>query len=262
MKPTVSDKHDRLAGFGQPHLARRRVERGEELIGGQRARLGQRIEQRRLAGVGVADERDAQRAALLARAALRLVLLLDLLQARLHRLDALADHAPVELDLRLARAAAQADAAGLALEVRPAPHQARGLVLQPRQLDLQLALMALSARGEDVEDQRGAVGHRHAEVLFEVALLRRRQGLVEDDTAGLMGLHRGLDLVGLARADEQRRIGRLALGGDAHDGIVAGRLRQQRQFVERGVERRARTKIHADQNGRRGHDALGVETVV
>ena len=104
------------------------------------------------------------------------------------RLDALADHAPVELDLRLARAAARADAAALALQVAPAPHQARRQVLQPRQLDLQLALVALRARAEDLEDQHRAVGDRHAEMALEVALLRRRQRLVEEHRLGLVQL--------------------------------------------------------------------------
>ena len=157
MKPTVSDKDTEPRSVRQPKCARGRVERGEQLVGRQGTRLDQRIEQRRLAGVGVADERDAEGAATLARLALRAALALDLFEPLLHRLDALADHAAVEFDLRFARATAQADAAALALQVRPAPHQARRQVLQARQFDLQLALVALRARGEDVQNDAGAV---------------------------------------------------------------------------------------------------------
>src|SRR4029453_13742686 len=116
----------------------------------------------------------------LARPALRAALLLDFLELLLDRLDALADHPPVELDLRLARAAAGADAAALHFEVAPAAHQPGREVLQPRQLDLELAFVAARAPAEDLEDQHRPVGDRDPEVPLEVALLRRRERLVED----------------------------------------------------------------------------------
>jgi hypothetical protein len=59
--------------------------------------------------------------------------------------------------------------------------------------------------------EAGAVGHGHAQVTLEVALLHRRQALVEDHArARRVAAPWRLDLVGLARADEQRRIGRPA----------------------------------------------------
>jgi hypothetical protein len=129
------------------------------------------------------------------------------------------------------------------------PMQARGLVLQPGQLDLQLALVALSALGEDVEDEARAVGHWHAEMALQVALLRRAESLVEDHAMGTGGGHQRLDLVGLATAHKKRRIGRAPPRGHARHDRVAGRLRQQRQFVERGVEGVARAEVHAYQHG-------------
>src|SRR4029079_492520 len=93
--------------------ARRRVERREELVGCVGVAADERVEQRRLAGVRVGDQRDAERLALLARAPLRAALALDALELLANALDALADHAPVELDLRLAGAATGADAAAL-----------------------------------------------------------------------------------------------------------------------------------------------------
>ena len=104
----------------------------------------------------------------------------------------------------------------------PAAHEACGQVLQLRELHLQLAFMALRAGGEDLEDQHRPVGHGHAEVALEIALLRRRQGLVEQHGLRLVALDQRLDLVGLARADEQRGVGRLAAGDDARDRQVAG----------------------------------------
>src|SRR6185312_5384460 len=110
---------------------------------------------------------------------LRAALALDALELLANALDALADHAAIELDLRFARAAARADAAALPLEVAPAAHQPRREVLQPRQVDLELALVAARPLTEDLEDQHRAVCDRDAEVALEVALLRGRERLVE-----------------------------------------------------------------------------------
>ncbi len=232
----------------QVHRAGGGVERGEQLVGDVGVGLDQRVEQRGLAGVGVAHQRDLEGAAALARLALRATLLLDLLEALLGRLDAVADHALVELDLRLAGTAAHAGAALLAFQVAPAAHEARGQVLQASELHLQLALVALGAGREDLEDQRGAVGHAHAQVTFEVALLRGRERLVEQHPLRAMRQHQFLDLVGLAAAHEQRRIGRLAPGRDAGDGNVVRGLGQQREFVERGVEGGAAAEVHPDED--------------
>ena len=53
---------------------------------------------------------------------------------------------------------------------------------------------------------------------------------------GLVQLDELLQLVGLARADEEGRVGRLAARDDARDGDVACRLGEQRELVERFVE--------------------------
>ena len=50
--------HEQLAPIRQPHLADERIERDEQRVRRDRVAAGQRVEQRRLAGVGVADERD------------------------------------------------------------------------------------------------------------------------------------------------------------------------------------------------------------
>jgi hypothetical protein len=179
MKPTVSDSDtERPAAAGafrvlQVKLAGGGVQRGEQLVGGIGAGLHQRVEQRRLARVGVADQGDVEGVAALALAALGGALALDLYQPLAGALDRVLDHPAVQFDLLFAGAAAHADAAGLALQVRPAPHQAGAQVLQPGQLDLQLALVAAGALGEDLQDQQGAVVDRQAHVPLQVALLRR-----------------------------------------------------------------------------------------
>ena len=51
-------RHQQLAAVGQPHLPDERIERHEQRVRRLGVRPRQHVEQRRLAGVGVADERD------------------------------------------------------------------------------------------------------------------------------------------------------------------------------------------------------------
>ena len=53
--------------------------------------------------------------------------------------------------------------------------------------------------GEDVEDHRGAVDHRHAERRLEVALLARRELVVAGDQVGVAGADLRLQLASLPR---------------------------------------------------------------
>ena len=61
--------------------------------------------------------------------------------------------------------------------------------------------------GEDVEDHRGAVDHRHTERGLEVALLARGQLVVAGDQGGVGPLDRGLQLDELAAAQVAVGIG-------------------------------------------------------
>ena len=56
MKPTVSDS-TAFEPCGRSDGANGRIERGEQRVLGEHAGAGQRVEQRRFAGIGVADER-------------------------------------------------------------------------------------------------------------------------------------------------------------------------------------------------------------
>ena len=81
-------------------------------------------------------------------------------------------------------------------------------MLQLRQFHLQLALVGGGALGENVENQAGAVEHPDLQALFKIALLGRRQRVVEDDDFDGVIEHGETDFVGLAAADEIRRVGR------------------------------------------------------
>ena len=170
MKPTVSVS--RCGAPGEAQRARGRVERVEQAVAHADLGAGERVQQRRLAGVGVADERDRRQRGALALGALHRARALDVLEAPAQRGDAVAREAAVGLDLRLARAP-RADAAAEALEVAPQAAHAREVVFELRELDLELALGAAGVRGEDVEDHGRAVDDRQADRLLEVALLAR-----------------------------------------------------------------------------------------
>ena len=143
---------------------------------------GQPVEQRRFAGIGVADQRDhrIRHAARAPRDAAPGCASTSS-SSRLQPGDALADQPAVDFELALARAAEKAEPAALAFEMGPGPHQPRALVGQRRQLDLQAALMGARARAEDFEDQAGAVDDLGLPAPFEIALLHRAQRRVDDD---------------------------------------------------------------------------------
>ena len=230
-------QHHVAAGQGDP--AHGGVEGGEQLVGGVGVGAGQGVEQRRLAGVGVAHQGHARQLAAHAGAAHLGALHVHLRQPGLELLDALLQQPAVGLELGLAGAAQADRTAALAVQVAPAAHQARGHVLELRQFDLQLAFMAARALGEDVEDQPGAVDHAALEELLQVALLARRQRVVDQHEVGAAGIGRGLDLVELAAAQQGGGIravdARRHHVGDAR----AGRAGEFGELLQRTFVRRA-----------------------
>ena len=181
---------------------------------------GERVEQGRLAGVGVAGEGDpGQRGALSPRPH-HAAVALQAAEPAAQGGDPVAGEAAVGLDLALTRAPG-ADPAAEPLEVGPEPPHAGEVVLELGELDLQLALGRVGVVGEDVEDHRGAVDHRHAQRRLEVALLARRQLVVAGDQVGVAGGDLLLHLSQLAATEIAIGIRRLPLlhrlagGGDA-----------------------------------------------
>ena len=239
MKPTVS-----VSRYWRPEISNERVVGSSVWKSRSRTPTSEPVigvQQRGLAGVRVAGERHRREPRALALAAHRGARGLRLAQAAPQRRDAVARQPAVGLDLRLARAPgadAAVHAAGAeALEVRPQAAHAREVVLELRELHLELALGRAGVVGEDVEDDRRAVDHRHAELLLEVALLARQQLVVHRDQVGVRLLHGLLQLGELAAAEVAVRIRALAaldhLARDRH----AGGAEQLTQLGEVGIAR-------------------------
>jgi len=83
-------------------------------------------------------------------------------------------------------------------------------VLELRELDLELAFVALRALGENVEDQPRAIDDGATERLFEVALLHRRQVVIEHRERGALLLQSSLDLLDLSGTCEMGGVGPVA----------------------------------------------------
>ncbi len=160
----------------------------------------------------------------------------------------------VGLELRLA-GAARSDAAAEALEVLPHPAHARQVVLELRELDLELPLGRDRVLGEDVEDQLGAVDDAGCECVLERALLDRVELVVDDEHLGLVAAVRLLQLLELALAHVAARIRvHPALDdlGDRRHARRAGQLAQLREL---------RVDVRALRHHREEQPTLGLRAV-
>ena len=158
-------------------------------------------------------------------------MLLDVFQLGLEALDLLPDDAAVGFQLGFARAP-QADAAPDSRKVGPHAREPGQQVLQLRQLDLQLGLVAARPGREDVEDDFRPVHDPHLELALEVGALHRRELLVEDDQRGVGGGDLAGDFLDLSFSDQRGGVGRGdVLRDPAHD-FGAGRVHQPGELFQ------------------------------
>src|SRR5918995_1477182 len=138
---------------------------------------------------------------------------------------------PVGLELRLT-GAARAHAAAEPLEVLPHPAHAREVVLELRELDLELSLGADGVLREDVEDQLRAVHDPRAERVLERPLLRRVELVVDEQHLCTGLLERRLELHELSLADVRAGVGPGAVLHDVADGLDARGPRELAELAE------------------------------
>ena len=105
-------------------------------------------------------------------------------------------------------------------------------MLQLRELDFELALEAAGALREDVENQSVAIEHAALDELLEVALLAGRERVIDQNDVGVGLARDGAQLLGLAAAHEETRIGPLAAARHGRDRLRAGRERELRELLE------------------------------
>ncbi len=235
----VPDEADGV-GQGVDPAARRlrpahgRVEGGEQRVLHQHARPGEPVEQRGLAGVGVAGDGHGRHLVALALLALGVAALLhvgDLLAELRHLLP---DPAPVGLDLGLTGTAgghAAAGGAGAATTHLPGERlapaaQSRQHVLHLRERDLRLALAGLGVLGEDVQDQGRPVDDLDLDHVLQVDQLARGELTVADHGVGAAGGDDVAQVLGLAGTDVGGRVGLVTALDHAVQHLGAGRLGQ------------------------------------
>ena len=223
MKPTVSDSSTSCPSASRRRVVGSRV--SNSVSSARHARAGERVHEARLAGVGVAGERDLGDGGRAAPLALGLAGAGDVAQAPAQGGHAVAHQAPVGLELGLA-GSARADAAAEPLEVLPEALLPGVGVLELGQLHLELALGRPGVLGEDVEDDGGAVDHPGLEPVLQRALLAGGERPLGGDRGRASAAPRGREVVELAAAQVGARLRALAVLDERVDHPRAGRAQQ------------------------------------
>ena len=191
------------------HRANGGIERGEHFRGSQHVGMGQRVEERGFAGVGVADQRDHAERNGLARAAARGALAANGFDGLLDFADAVADAAAVGFEFLFARAAG-ADAAAQAGKLFAASGEARQQIIQLREFDLQLAFAGARVLAKISRMSCVRSITRRAGALLHVAELHGREVVVHDHKRHVARFGFGANFVQLAAPHERGGIERVA----------------------------------------------------
>ena len=90
--------------------------------------------------------------------------------------------------------------------------QPGGQIIQLGQLYLQFAFVAFRALGKNIQNQAVAVYHPTLKLALQIALLRRRQLVIENHHIGLQAAHFAGDFFHFALAGKQGGVRAAALG--------------------------------------------------
>jgi succinyldiaminopimelate transaminase len=187
--------------------ARRRIERFEQSVIDRHVGLGERVQKRRLADVRVAGERDRRRLRPLALLPPNVALFAEVFEPTAEESDPAPRDPPVALELGFTWAASadarseRSHAAAEAFEVLPHASHAREVVLELRELHLELAFGTSCVLGEDVEDQLRAIDDARLKRVLERSLLRGLELVVDQQHLCVRLAVGALELIELPLAD-------------------------------------------------------------
>src|SRR5262245_4706108 len=171
-----------------------RIERGEQRILGEHAGAGQRVEQSRLAGIGVADKRHGRIGYPRPRFPMKRTRAPHLLELVANALDPLADYATVGFDLRFAGATEKAEATALPLEMGPGAYEPALLIDEVSKLNLQAPFPRARPRPKDFENEPSAVENLGAPRGLQIVLLHRGERMVDDHELDALGADQAFEL--------------------------------------------------------------------
>src|SRR5205823_12664399 len=154
--------------------------------------------------------------------------------------NAFADQPSVDLELAFAWSAEKAKPAALALEVCPGAHQARPLIGQRRQLDLQAALMGAGALAENLQDQARPVNDLGLPVPFQIPLLHRAQRSVNDDEIDVGFADQLAEVFDSSAAQEAARARACNIGDFGPDYVETDCLGEPERLFQQRFPRAAR----------------------
>ena len=206
------------------------VQRVEQPVVGMDAGARQRVEQGGFARIGIPHQGHQGHLPLAPFAPLGGADLAHVFQLPLEPGDALADVAPVGLQLGLAGAAgadgAAAAACRLAHQMAPHAGKARQQVLVLGQLHLQLAFAGLGPVGKNIQDQSVAVNDPALHDLLQRPGLGWGDLVVEHQQIHLVLPHQLCDLPGFALADESAGVRRGPVLHGGKDALAPRRFQQ------------------------------------
>tara|TARA_B100000676_G_C18040413_1_gene824538 strand:+ start:1175 stop:1564 length:390 start_codon:yes stop_codon:yes gene_type:complete len=108
-------------------------------------------------------------------------------------------------------------------------------VSQLRQFNLELTLVSLGPQGENIQNQSRPVDHPTAYYFLKIALLNRRDRLINNNQVCAVRRDRFCDLPRFATSNISSRFRSPSRGANAGHDAAAGRLRQTSQFVKVSV---------------------------
>ena len=230
-------REDCLSARWQIEAPHRRVERREQQVFSGDLRARQAIEQRRLPGIRIPDQRNDRVGNAPTRLAMQRAGTFDLIQLPAQPGNALADQPAVDFELALTRSAEKSETAALTFEMRPRPDKPRTLVRQCSKFDLQPAFMSARAGAENLKDQSGAVDNLGLPAPFKIALLHRAQRRVNDNKPDLVFRDNRAQRLDVPGAEQGCRYGASQSDGLGAHNIQIDGTRQSDRFFETGIKR-------------------------